>query len=178
MSGIFGFAATRSAPQCDAILESMFKAIRPAVSAVDYRWKADDGRGGVGVVHPENVGRPLHWAEDAVNGIICVLDGIVYTDVEGNEIDTSTTSGADVLLDGYLRSGPECVSKMGGSFNVAWWDTNRRSLALTNDKLGHRLLFYTVHAGKIAFSSLLAGVVAADIFGPQVDVEGLADLLS
>jgi len=177
MSGIFGFAATRSIPQCDAILKSMFRAIRPAVSAVDYRWTADDGRGGVGVVHPENVGKPLHWTEDVASGVICVMDGIVHTDTDGNEIDTSSTSGAEVLLNGYLRSGPECVSTMSGSFNVAWWDTNHRSLILANDKLGHRLLFYAVHRGKLVFSSLLAGVVAADVISPTVDVEGFADLI-
>lgn len=177
MSSIFGLAATRSIPQCGTILESIFRAIRPAVSVIDFRWTADDGRGGVGVVHPQNVGRPVHWAEDAANGIICVFDGIVYTDAEGHEIDTSSTSGADVLLGGYLRSGPECLSKISGNFNVAWWDARRNRLVLGSDKVGQRLLFYAIHGGKLAFSSLLAGVVAAGVVSPTVDVEGFADLI-
>jgi asparagine synthetase B (glutamine-hydrolysing) len=148
----------------------MFKAIRPAVSAIDYRWTADDGRGGVGVVHPQNVGKPSRWAEDAASGVICVFDGIVYTDAEGNETDTSSTSGADVLLDGYLRLGTECLGAISGSFNVAWWDSRHNRLVVGNDKLGQRLLFYAVQGGKLAFSSLLAGVIAADVISPMVDV--------
>lgn len=48
----------------------MLKAIRRPVPTIDYRWTADDGRGGVAVVHPANVGKPVHWAEDVANGII------------------------------------------------------------------------------------------------------------
>lgn len=177
MSGIFGFSAAQGTPRCEEVLERMFNAIRPAVAATDYRWTDGENRGGVGVVHPKNVGQPVHWAENQANGLICVVDGIVFTDTEGNEIDTATTGGAHVLLDGYRQQGAECLGAISGSFNVAWWDSKQERLVLGSDKQGQRLLFYAVHGGKLAFSSLLAGVIAADVISPTVDVEGFADLV-
>lgn len=177
MSGIFGFATDRGVSQCARILDDIFKSMKPPLPTVHYRWTADNHQAGLGVVHPEHIGHPAHWATDGDRGIICVFDGVVHTDVRGNDIDTSKVSGAAMLLDGYLQSGTECLETIRGSFNVAWWDRRYNRLVLGNDKIGRRLLFYTVCKGRLVFSSLLAGVMAADLLSPEIDVEGFADLL-
>jgi asparagine synthase (glutamine-hydrolysing) len=98
--------------------------------------------------------------------------------VNANGENPVEPNGAELLLRHYLERGTQNLEDINGSFNVAWWDEKACRLILANDKLGHRLLFWNFSAGKLAFASTVARVMAANVSSPVIDVRGFADLLT
>ena len=179
MSGIYGFAARKGVSSPSLMLNRMLKAIPPTPgSSSQHQWMAKTGHVGLGAFHPARIGDPGHFAQDLANGISCAFDGVIYRDAKAHEENLVEPRGAALFLERYLRSGTECLNEISGSFNVALWDEKARRLVLANDKMGHRLLFFTLQAGVLVFASMLARVMATGVWAPEIDVEGLADLLT
>ncbi|WKZ18951.1 MAG: asparagine synthase-related protein [Candidatus Jettenia sp. CY-1] len=179
MSGIHGFAAHNGVSDPTDILNRMLKAIPSPESSVKYHWATQEGHAGLGTIYPSRTGGSRYFAEDASNGLWCVFDGIIYRD--NNDLDREDLiehDGATLLLEHYLRSGIDCLRKINGSFNVAWWDGKNRRMVLANDKFGQRPLFWGSRNGTLVFASMLARIMATGMLPREIDVEGFADLLS
>lgn len=178
MSGVYGFAAQKGISDPLVLLNRMLEAIQSPWPVIKKQYTTKEGYAGLGVVHPARVGEVGYFAEDPINKVFCVFDGVIYRDASVHEEGLIEGNGAALLLKRYLESGTEHLCEISGSFNVAWWDGRVGRLVLANDRLGHRPLFFVLRNGVLAFSSMMARVAATGIFSPEIDVEGFADLLS
>lgn len=178
MSDIYGFVAQKSISDPAMILKRMFEIIPSPEPLIIHHWIAKKGNAGFGTIHPARIVGSRHFAEDVSNGVLCVFDGIIYRDINAHEDTLVESNGAAVLLEQYLKSGIECLTKINGSFNVAWWSERTRSLVLANDKFGQRPLFWGIRNGTLVFASMFARIMATGILSSEIDVEGFADLLS
>ena len=178
MSGIYGFAALKDVASPTTLLNRMVEALPSPALVTSDQWAAVAGHAGLGAVHPARIGEPGHFAQDPSRGLFCAFDGIIYRSDKGEGESLIELDGADFLLQLYRESGTEGLSKINGSFCVAWWDDKERRLVLANDKIGQRLLFFGCQNGALVFASLLARIMATGLISPEIDVEGFADLIS
>ncbi len=65
----------------------------------------------------------------------------------------STRSDTEVLLQAWLRWGPDCLTRLEGMFAFALWDREQSKLYLARDRYGEKPLFVYESGGDIAFSS-------------------------
>jgi len=178
MTGIYGFAADRGLEDPAAILDRMLGAVpsfRPPSKRV---WTAPRGHAGIGGLRPPGADADSCLAADPKTGTVCAVDGVVYRAADGPESDLVEVNAATALLNRYLRSGAACLRETSGSFSVVWWEEKTRRLVLANDKLATNLLFYAHRAGTLVFASTLARILKVGTFTPEIDPEGLADLLA
>lgn len=176
MSGIFGYKLDTCSKGADKLLEHMSSALPKHDVVTQLRWTDDEFSVGVGTLHPKRLGGPEHLARDSSTGVCCIVDGVVFSET-GSEEEKTAPAGAALLLERYLDSGIECLSELGGSFNVAWWDGRSEELIVACDKLGQRLMYYTCRSGNIVFGSALAHLMATDIPKREIDLEGFVDLI-
>jgi asparagine synthase (glutamine-hydrolysing) len=64
-----------------------------------------------------------------------------------------TATDTEVLLAGYREWGARCVERFNGMWAFAVWDTERRSLFASRDRLGVKPLYYRLDGGRLAFAS-------------------------
>lgn len=67
--------------------------------------------------------------------------------------DLRTASDTEVIVHGYEEWGDEVLEHLNGMFGVAIWDSQKRRLLLARDRLGVKLLYYTVWDGCLWFAS-------------------------
>ena len=178
MSGIFGFVGQHHVSDPNKVLQKMREATPAYGPLVKHQWTSEESGVGLEALHPTRINQRGHYAEDRSTEVYCIFDGVIYrhSGMAGGE--AVEPDGAAFLLEHYLNSGTEGLSQINGSFNVAWWDNKVRRLVLANDKLGHRPLFYGHSNGNFVFASLVANIMATGMLSPEIDVEGLADLIS
>ncbi|MEA3240285.1 MAG: asparagine synthase (glutamine-hydrolyzing) [Pseudomonadota bacterium] len=74
----------------------------------------------------------------------------------------STQSDTEVIVHLYEEKGKDCLDKLNGQFAMAIYDERHKSLFLARDRMGIRPLFYTIHGGRLYFSSEVKAIFAAD----------------
>jgi asparagine synthase (glutamine-hydrolysing) len=84
-----------------------------------------------------------------------------------------TRSDTEVLLLLYREYGPECVHKLNGQWAFAIWDTTRKSLFLSRDRIGIRPLFYTRTADSFVFASEIKSLFAHPGVARELDFQAL-----
>jgi asparagine synthase (glutamine-hydrolysing) len=161
----------------ERLLRKMRNALPIHCSTRNSEWIGEKDNVGLGVIHPTRILLNSHYAEDSSRGVYCFFDGIVHVKADSKSDKTNISSGADLLLEGYLESGRDCLERYSGSFNVVWWDQRRQRLVIGNDKLGQRLIFYSQKNGNLAFASYLARVIESDVPSREIDLEAFADLI-
>ncbi len=89
----------------------------------------------------------------------------------------ATRCDTEVLLHAYAQWGEGCLDKLNGIFAFAVWEHRRHRLFLARDKIGVKPLFYSLHRGGILFASEIKTLLAYPTMEPELDIEGIADLL-
>lgn len=89
-----------------------------------------------------------------------------------------TSSDTEVILTGYMESGPDFVKRLNGIFAFAIMDTARKRLCLFRDRCGVKPLFYTVRGDELIFASELKGILACPGVIPALDKKGLNEIFS
>lgn len=89
-----------------------------------------------------------------------------------------TRGDTEVVLAAYIEWGPACVERLNGIFAFAVWDDARQELFLARDHLGVKPLFYAQRGSAVLFASELKALLASPLVPPEVDAEGLAEIIA
>jgi asparagine synthase (glutamine-hydrolysing) len=88
-----------------------------------------------------------------------------------------TRSDTEVILRGYLQWGAEVAEHLNGMFSFAIWDTRTEELLLVRDRMGVKPLFYYPTADGVLFGSEPKAILAHPDARPEVDLDGLREVL-
>jgi len=90
----------------------------------------------------------------------------------------STSSDTEVILQLYADKGEECVHDLNGQWAFAIWDSRRRRLFLSRDRLGVRPLYYTLADHSLIFASEIKSLFAHPAVPRSLDLAGLDQLFT
>jgi len=90
-------------------------------------------------------------------------------DLEARGHRFTTSSDTEVILHLYEEYGPHCFDKMNGQWGIAIWDTEKRRLLLSRDRLGVRPLFYTQVATTLLFGSEIKAILSDSRVAAEID---------
>jgi asparagine synthetase B (glutamine-hydrolysing) len=135
------------------------------------RW-ADDRFGAVNLLKPaiDDTDQPAQHA----GGQRLFLDGEIYNvaALAGAAHPPLARAGkgpAAQCLELYLRDPTETARSLNGTFNLAFYDPQRRVLQLVSDRLGSRPLYYQLHQGTLYFALEQKAILAARGVTPKLD---------
>jgi len=80
-----------------------------------------------------------------------------------------TTSDTEVVLHLYEEKGTACVEDLNGQFAFAIWDSRKKEIFLTRDRIGIRPLHYTIKNDLLIFSSEIKSIFACDEVARHID---------
>jgi asparagine synthase (glutamine-hydrolysing) len=72
-----------------------------------------------------------------------------------------TRSDTEVILHAWEAWGEACLDRFNGQWAFALWDTRRRQLILSRDRVGVRPLYYAEREGQLTFASEVKSIFAA-----------------
>jgi len=178
VASLFGFLSQQEQLGQMDKYHSMLAALELPGGLRERHWIDTSGHVALGAVSAANMSDPGHYAIDEEAGVLCLFDGIVFTDADSPRNALIEPDGAKKLLSAYLESGPDCLQDVEGNFSVAWWDNKSRRLTIGTDKIGQNLLFYGKHNGNFVFGSYITQLLASQLLTKELDLEGFADLLA
>jgi asparagine synthase (glutamine-hydrolysing) len=184
MCGIAGFLNLDGRPADRSLLERIIRML-------DYRGPDGTGTytdGSVGLAHNRlsiidiaGGHQPMQCDEGA---FWITFNGEIFNFIElrdqlikkGHRF--STRSDTEVILRLYQEYGPDCVQHMNGQWAFAIWDTKRRRMFLSRDRVGVRPLFYTTAGRSFVFGSELKAVLAHPCVDRDIDVRALGQVFT
>ena len=84
-----------------------------------------------------------------------------------------THSDTEVILHAYESWGEKCFERFNGQWALAIWDSARRSLLLSRDRVGVRPLYIHERNGRVWFASEVKALFADPSIPRQIDPHGL-----
>lgn len=84
-----------------------------------------------------------------------------------------TKSDTEAIVHAYEEYGVDCPSKLNGMFGFAIWDTRRRSLFLSRDRLGKKPLYYYAGRDRFIFASEMKSILQAQGVPRRISPEAL-----
>jgi asparagine synthase (glutamine-hydrolysing) len=112
-----------------------------------------------------------------------VLNGEVYNyralraELEGQGHRFATATDTEVIVHLYEEHGPEFVRRLEGTWAIGLWDTPRRRLVLSRDRLGKRPLVWHAAGGVVRFASEPKALLAHPAVPRDVDPRALRDVV-
>jgi asparagine synthase (glutamine-hydrolysing) len=137
------------------------------------------GRVSVGILNPEP--QPI-WNED--HTLCIVMEGEVYNyeDEKLRLIERGhrfqVDNDPEYVLHLYEEYGKDFALKLNGAYVAAIWDSRERELLVVNDRLGLRPVYYAQLEDVLLFASGVRSLLTHPGLSRQVDVVGLAQLLT
>lgn len=86
-------------------------------------------------------------------------------------------SDTELVLAAYSEWGEEAPKHLNGNFAFAIWDEVEQNLFMVRDRFGTKPLFYAERPGGLLFASEMKALLAHPDVAPEVDGEGLAEVL-
>ncbi|GCE07409.1 asparagine synthase (glutamine-hydrolyzing) [Dictyobacter aurantiacus] len=134
------------------------------------------------VIDPAGGAQPMAYTSGSHTYAI-TYNGEIYNFRElRGELETrghtfSTKSDTEVILHAYVEWGEDFTRRLNGIFAFALWDEQRQRLLLARDHLGVKPLFYAQRGSAVIFGSELKALLAHPRVQPEVDRDGMADIL-
>ena len=85
----------------------------------------------------------------------------------------ATKCDTEVILHLYEDKGEDCVNHLNGQWSFAIWDSRKRRLFLSRDRMGVRPLFYTFADGAFVFASEIKSIFAYPNIRRELDLQAL-----
>ena len=128
----------------------------------------EDGNIGLGhrrlaIIDLATGSQPMYSADRSV---VLVFNGEIYNYLElraelGNLGHAFvTTSDTEVIIAAYKQWGFDCQQKFNGMWAFALWDSRRKQLFLSRDRIGEKPLHYSVHDETLVFGSEIKSLLA------------------
>ena len=117
------------------------------------------------IVDPTPAGRQPFWSDD--ESICLAFNGEIYNFIElRSELERlghvfRTRSDTEVFVKAYLAWGVGCFERFSGFWAAAIYDSQRKQLLLSRDRLGKAPLYVARHNGTLYFASEIAAIHAA-----------------
>ena len=89
-----------------------------------------------------------------------------------------TKSDTEVVLNAFVKWGPQCLQRLNGMFAFAVWNRRERSLFISRDRLGEKPLYYFWDRKRLVFASEMKAIVADPTIEREIDFQGLFNYLS
>jgi asparagine synthase (glutamine-hydrolysing) len=156
--------------------------IKRMTDALVHRGPDDEGQyvsGSIGlgfrrlsIIDLEGGHQPMSDAEGAVH---VVFNGEIYnflqlkTELSGYGHVFRTNSDTEVIVHGYKQWGKDVLDHLNGMFGLAVWDAKRKQLMLARDRMGIKLLYYSLEAGQLRFGSEIRALLACGNGRPEID---------
>ncbi len=179
MCGIAGIVHFDASPVDRALVQRMLAAIRhrgPDESGVRVEGPAGLAHARLSIIDLEGGHQPM-GNEDG--SLWITFNGEIFNYLELRELlqakghRFATRSDTEVILHAYEEYGEDCVRQFNGQWAFAIWDTRRKTLFLSRDRLGVRPLFYTTAGRKFLFGSEVKALLAHPEVMRQLDPVGL-----
>lgn len=114
--------------------------------------------------------------------LVIVFNGEIYNHSEirrqlerTSKMDWRGGSDTETLLRSIESFGLERTLRTArGMFAFALWDTQRRELTLSRDRIGEKPLYYGLWRGRLVFASELKSILAIPGFSAGIDYEALS----
>jgi asparagine synthase (glutamine-hydrolysing) len=74
-----------------------------------------------------------------------------------------TRSDSEVIVHSYEQYGTGFVEKLNGMFAIALWDSTKKTLLLTRDRMGIKPLYYSVNGDTLLFASEIKAILQAPL---------------
>ena len=87
-------------------------------------------------------------------------------------------SDTETVVHAFEEWGIDCLKKFRGMFAIAVWDDKNKELWLVRDRLGVKPLYYSIHHGRIVFSSDINAILEDPDQVRKVNEKGIYDYLS
>jgi asparagine synthase (glutamine-hydrolysing) len=89
-----------------------------------------------------------------------------------------TAGDTEVIVHAWEQWGTDCFSRFNGQWALALWETRRRRLILSRDRLGVRPLYYTRRGRRLLFASEVKALFAVGSVPRELDPDGLDEVLT
>lgn len=133
-------------------------------------WISDDGKVGLGHRRLSIIDLSTTAAQPMSNesgSLWLSFNGEIYNHAEirreleqtGRYRWKTDHSDTEVILHAFEEWGIDCLQRFRGMFAFALWDGARRELWLVRDRIGVKPLYYSMHHGKVNFSSEIKGLL-------------------
>src|ERR1700674_1819134 len=126
--------------------------------------------------------QPMHSQDGRY---VLVYNGEIYNaqelraDLEASGVRFATDhSDTEVLLHLLIRNGEACLERLNGMFAFAFYDSARRKLLCSRDRMGIKPLYYAREGRRFAFASELKALLKLPFIPREVDRQALFDYLS
>lgn len=90
----------------------------------------------------------------------------------------ATRSDTEVILHLYQEEGENCVRRLNGQWAFAIWDSPRKKLFASRDRLGVRPLFYTQTADSFLFASEIKALLTCPEVEANLDLKALDQIFT
>jgi asparagine synthase (glutamine-hydrolysing) len=171
MCGIAGALGLNAQPVDPTNIERMVRTL--GHRGPDDRSVLVDGEVGLGhtrlsIIDVANGQQPMSTADER---LWITYNGEIFNYIELRDMLVAkghrfaTSCDTEVLLHLYQEFGPDCVHRLNGQWSFAIWDSQKREMFLSRDRMGVRPLFYTKSGNMFLFASEIKALFAY----PDVD---------
>jgi asparagine synthase (glutamine-hydrolysing) len=180
IAGVLNFDNTPADPQRTAAMSTLLTHRGPDAAASVVAGPAGLAHTRLSIVDLAGGAQPMSTADGA---LIITFNGEIFnhpelrTELTALGRPFTTRSDTEVILQAYAEWGEDCVSHMNGQWAFAIWDSRRRHMFLSRDRMGIRPLYYTTHGDSFLFASEIKALFAAGA-PAQIDSIGLAQLFT
>lgn len=87
-------------------------------------------------------------------------------------------SDTEVIIHGYEEYGEQISSMLEGMFAFALWDSKKKKLILSRDRIGKKPLYYSFKGGKLIFSSEIKAIMLCEVISKKINLQCLSDYLT
>lgn len=189
MCGITGWIDYRGlGPDTDAVLTRMTDTMTLRGPDGAGTWRSDIaalGHRRLAIIDLAGGAQPMTYSpvDEAQPRLVITYSGEVYNfrelrdELRRRGHNFHTASDTEVVLRAWAEWGPAAAERLNGIYAFAIWDTSTRTLTLVRDRFGVKPLYFRQLGSALTFGSEPKAILAQDNRRPEVDEEGIVQLM-